>query len=50
MIRDVDAIDCEVSLLATVRAATRTMGGNPSTDLADELLDGRNASHVVDGR
>lgn len=44
--RDVDAIDRELAVLAVVRTATRAMGANPSTKLADELLDER--LHVSD--
>lgn len=41
MTRDVDDIDQELTLLATVRASVREQGGRPSTVHVDELLDER---------
>ena len=40
--RDVEDIDQELSLLATVRASVRSQGGRPSTVHVDKLLDERN--------
>lgn len=41
MSRDLDEIDAELRLLATVRAALRDDGGRPTTKPVDELLDER---------
>lgn len=41
MTRSREVIDRELALLAVVRAAARGMGGNPSTELVDQLLDER---------
>ncbi len=42
--RDISAIDRQLSLLASVSASIRRLGGKPSTALIDELLDERIAS------
>jgi hypothetical protein len=41
-VRDIDVIDSELRLVATLRRATRERGGPlPSIDVADALLDER---------
>jgi hypothetical protein len=42
--RDVDAIDRELSRLALISNSIREVGGRPSTDLIDKLLDERLAT------
>jgi hypothetical protein len=37
--RDLDTIDCELRLLATVRCSICEHGGEPSSRHVDELLD-----------
>jgi hypothetical protein len=40
--RDLDAIDSELRLIAAVRRSIREHGGQPSSRHVDELLDERN--------
>lgn len=40
-VRDLDAIDRELRLLALLRAKTKESGGRPSTRVIDQLLDER---------
>lgn len=40
--RDLDTIDPELRLVAAVRRSIRDHSGQPSSHLADELLDERN--------
>jgi hypothetical protein len=42
--RDVDAIDRELSRLALIGNSIRDVGGRPSTELIDKLLDERLAT------
>lgn len=44
MSRDAEAIDAELRLLATVRAALREDGGKPTMAPTDELLEERLAA------
>ena len=39
--RGVDTIDQELRLLAAVQARTRELGGKPTTERVDQLLDER---------
>lgn len=48
MTRDRDTIDQELRLIAAVRNATRGLGGTPTTDLADDLLDERAGLRTVE--
>jgi len=42
--RDLDAIDSELRLLAAVHRSIRDHGGEPSSRQVDELLDERNSA------
>ena len=44
--RDIETIDCELRSVAALRRAARERGGPlPSIDVADALLDQRNAAN-----
>ena len=44
VMRDLDAIDSELRLLAAVHRSVRDHGGEPSSRQVDELLDERNSA------
>jgi hypothetical protein len=47
-VRDIETIDAELRLVATLRCAARERGGPlPSIDVADALLDERNAANPL---